>query len=190
VTARTSLVVVGSSWGGLHAIGVVLAGLPADFAAAVVLAQHRSHTSTGALAHVLQRRTVLPLHEVEDKDVIEAGHVYLAPSDYHLIVDKRHFSLSVGAPVQFSRPSIDVLFETAATAYGAAVAAVVLTGANADGAAGLAAVKRAGGITVVQDPAGAASAIMPEAAIASGAADKVLSLPEIAPFLVALCRTS
>jgi two-component system chemotaxis response regulator CheB len=186
--ARTSLVVVGSSWGGLQAIGTLLAGLPDDFGAAVVLAQHRAHTSTDALAHMFQARTALPLQEVEDKDAIATGHVYLAPSDYHLIVERGQFSLSVGERVQFSRPSIDVLFETAAIAYGPEVAAVVLTGANADGADGLVAVKRAGGIAIVQDPATAASPAMPEAAVASGAAEKVLPLSRIAPFLVELCR--
>jgi two-component system chemotaxis response regulator CheB len=132
----------------------------------------------------------LPLREVEDKDVIEAGHVYLAPPDYHVIVEPGHLSLSLGERVQFSRPSIDVLFESAAVAYGPAVAAVVLTGANNDGTAGIEAVKRAGGITIVQDPSTAESRTMPEAAIASGAADKVLPLSEIAAFLVELCRTS
>lgn len=187
---RTRVVVVGASWGGLKAMGTLLHGLPASFRCAVVVAQHRAPSSTEALAHVLQHQSVLPVREVDDKDLIEPGAVYLAPPDYHLLVEDGHFGLSLAERVQYSRPSIDVLFESAASTYGSGVAAVVLTGANEDGAAGLAAVKRAGGLTVVQDPSTAESAVMPNAAIASGAADKVLPLDDIAPFLVELCGTT
>jgi two-component system chemotaxis response regulator CheB len=190
MAARTELVVIGASWGGLRALRVVLGGLPAGFGAVVVVAQHRAASSTGALAQVLQKESVLPVCDVQDKEQVAPGHVYLAPPDYHLIVERGHLALSLDERVQHSRPSIDVLFESAARAYGPALAAVVLTGANADGAAGLHAVKRAGGFTVVQDPATAESPVMPEAAIASGAADKVLPLPDIAAFLVELCRTT
>jgi two-component system chemotaxis response regulator CheB len=188
--ARTKLVVIGASWGGLAAIGTVLAGLPVDFAAIIVAAQHRAASSTDALARVLQKSSVLPVNDVNDKEALAQGHVYLAPADYHLIVEHGHLALSLDDRVQHSRPSIDVLFESAARAYGSGVAAVVLTGANADGAAGLRAVKDAGGFTIVQDPASAESPAMPEAAIASGAADKVLPLSHIAAFLVELCRTA
>ena len=187
---RAQLVVIGASWGGLKAVGAVLEGLPAHFGCAVVLAQHRSPASTGALAAVLQARTALAVREVEDKDLIEPGVVHLAPPDYHLLVEPGHLSLSLDERVQYSRPSIDVLFESAAGSYGEGVVAVVLTGANEDGAAGVQAVKRAGGLTVVQDPATAESPLMPQAAVASGAADKVLSLGDIAPFLVELCGTT
>jgi two-component system chemotaxis response regulator CheB len=188
MTGRVDLIVVGCSWGGLKALGVVLGGLPASLPAAVVLAQHRAATSTEALAAALRRHARAPVHEVEDKDPVEPGAIYLAPPDYHLLIEPGGvFGLSVDRPVQFSRPSVDVLFESAAQAYGPRVAAVVLTGANADGANGLRAVKRAGGITVVQDPDTAEQPAMPEAALATGAADKVLPLPEIAPFLVELC---
>jgi two-component system chemotaxis response regulator CheB len=188
--ARAELVVVGASWGGLKALGTLLTELPEDLEAAVVVAQHRSATSTGGLASVLQHNSRLPLCDVEDKQDLRPGTVYLAPPDYHVIVERGHLGLSLDDRVQYSRPSIDVLFESAAKSYGPCVAAVVLTGANADGAEGLRAVKRAGGFTVVQDPATAASPAMPEAAIASGAADKVLPLSEIAAFLVELCRTT
>jgi two-component system, chemotaxis family, protein-glutamate methylesterase/glutaminase len=188
--SRTQVVVVGASWGGLKAVGTVLQGLPMGFAAAVVLAQHRAPRSTEALVHVLQGQSVLMVREVEDKDAVEPGRVYVAPPDYHLLLERGHFGLSLDDRVQYSRPSIDVLFESAASAYGAGVAAVVLTGANEDGAAGLIAVKRAGGITIVQDPATAESVVMPQAAVASGAADKVLPLSDIAPFLVELCGTT
>jgi two-component system chemotaxis response regulator CheB len=193
--ARAELVVVGASWGGLKALRTLLAGLPADLDAAVVVAQHRAPRSTDGLSRLLQQHGPLPVCEVEDKMAIAPGNVYLAPPDYHVLVERGkegrgHLSLSLDERVQFSRPSVDVLFESAARAYHERVAAVVLTGANEDGAAGLRAVKRGGGFTVVQDPANAESPTMPQAAIASGAADKVLPLSEIAAFLVELCRTA
>jgi two-component system, chemotaxis family, protein-glutamate methylesterase/glutaminase len=179
--------VVGSSAGGLRAVSTLLSGIPADFAAAVVVAQHRSVASSDALARLLQASSPLPVREAEDKDPLTPGQVYLAPPDYHLLVDRNALSLSVTDRVQYSRPSIDVLFESAADSYGSHVVAVVLTGANADGAKGLARVHAAGGVTVVQDPETAESAAMPQAALATGAADKVLPLSEIATFLVHLC---
>ena len=193
--ARAELVVVGASWGGLKALSTVLAGLPADLDAAVVVAQHRAPRSTDGLSRLLAQHGPLQVCEAEDKMAIAPGNVYLAPPDYHVLVERRrgeggHLGLSLDDRVQFSRPSVDVLFESAAAAYGECVAAVVLTGANADGAAGLRAVKGAGGFTLVQDPASAESPVMPEAAIASGAADKVLPLSQIAAFLVELCRTA
>jgi two-component system chemotaxis response regulator CheB len=188
--ARAELVVIGASWGGLKAISTVLAGLPPDLDAAVAIAQHRAARSTDALARLLQQHGPLPVCEVEDKMAIAPGNVYLAPPDYHLIIERGHLGLSLDDRVQHSRPSIDVLFESAARAYGSRVAAVVLTGANADGAEGLQAVKRAGGFTLVQEPGTAESPVMPQAAIASGAADKVLPLSDIAAFLVELCRTT
>jgi len=180
-------VVVGSSWGGMRALATLLGGLPHDLDAAVVLAQHRGVTSTGALATALQSHSALPVAEVEDKDPIEPGRVYLAPADYHVLVERGWCSLSVSERVQYSRPSVDVLFESAADSYGGVVAAVVLTGTNADGAEGLLRVRKAGGVTIVQDPADAEQAAMPAAAIATGAADKVLPLSDIAPLLVRLC---
>ena len=181
------LVVVGASWGGLRAVGEVLEGLPRNFSAALAIAQHRGVTMTGGLASVLQRRSALPVQDAHDKDVIEPGHVYIAPADYHLLVEHGTLALSIDEPVLFSRPSIDVLFESAADAYGSRATGVLLTGANNDGTAGLGAIRRAGGLTIVQDPATADSPTMPAAAIAAGAADKVLPLRAIAPLLVELC---
>ena len=183
-----ALVAIGSSWGGLHAVGSLLAALPARFGAAVAIAQHRSAGSRdGALAAVLAGRGPLPVREVEDKDRIEPGHAYLAPADYHLLVEPDGFALSIDEQVQYSRPSIDVLFESAADAYGERAVAVVLTGANEDGAAGLRRIKARGGVTIVQDPDSAERPEMPRAAIATGAADRVLALVDIAPALVELC---
>ena len=117
-----------------------------------------------------------------------AGRVYLAPRDYHLLVERGHFALSTEAPVYFARPSIDVLFESAADAYGEGVVGVVLTGANGDGARGLARIKAAGGLAVVQEPATARAPEMPSAAIEAADVDRVLPLPEIAAFLNGLGR--
>ena len=180
------VVAIGASWGGLHAVGTVLAGLPDRFAAAVVVAQHRQASADGALADLLATRTPLPVEDADDKQPIQPGHVYLAPPNYHLLIQRGWFSLSTDAHVQFARPSIDVLFESAADAYGDRVVGVVLTGANEDGAAGLARIKERGGVAIVQDPESAERHEMPGAAVAATTADAVLPLEEIAPFLYGL----
>jgi two-component system chemotaxis response regulator CheB len=136
----------------------------------------------------LRRRTNLKVVDAEDKQWIKPGHVYLAPANYHLLVERGAFSLSVDDAVSYSRPSIDVLFESAADAYGASVAAVVLTGANSDGARGVKAIKKRGGFVVVQDPKTAEAPSMPTAAIAAARVDQILPLERIGPFLLELCR--
>lgn len=181
------LIVIGTSWGGLRAVSEILSALPPDLDAAVVVAQHRRTDITdGALATILGLRTKLAVRDADDKEPIEPGHVYLAPPDYHLLVDHRHFALSLDEPVRFARPSIDILFESAAEAYGERAIGVILTGANEDGAAGLARIKERGGVAVVQDPAGAERLEMPRAAIAATVADAILPLEEIGPFIYGL----
>jgi two-component system, chemotaxis family, protein-glutamate methylesterase/glutaminase len=180
---------MGSSWGGLHALETVLSGLPPEFRTPIVIAQHRSVDSvSSALPRMLSVRSGLDVSEAGDKEPIEAGRVYLAPADYHLLVEPEGFALSTDDMVQHSRPSIDVLFDSAADTYAGGLVGVVLTGANADGAYGLARVKRRGGATIVQDPATAEKREMPDAAIATGCADHVLALEEIAPKLAELAR--
>jgi two-component system chemotaxis response regulator CheB len=182
------LVVIGASWGGLQALTNLLAGLRPDLGCAIVIAQHRSAKGDdGGLTHALAKVSALPVEEAEDKTPIEPGRVYLAPSDYHLMVDEGELSLSTEAEVRHSRPSIDVLFETAAEAYGSDLTAVVLTGANADGARGLAIAREHGATTVVQDPATAERREMPDAAIATGAAQHVVPLDHLAALLNDLC---
>jgi two-component system chemotaxis response regulator CheB len=182
------LVVVGASAGGLHAVRTLLRDLPADIGVAVAVAQHRSADSMrGSLESILQEQTRMHVLEAGDKDPIEPGHVYLAPPDYHLLVEPGSFALSIDERVQYARPSIDVLFESAADAYRERVIGIVLTGSNEDGAAGLAAVKRAGGVAIVQDPGTADWREMPEAALKRTAADAVLPLEEIALFVYGLC---
>ncbi len=174
------LIVVGTSLGGLAALQVLLRSLQQEFPIPIAIVQHRHKNSQGSMAAFLQRHTALKIREVEDKDEIMAGVAYLAPADYHLLVEQGYFTLSTDEPVCFARPSIDVLFESAAAAYGAQTAAVVLTGANQDGAVGATAVKAHGGIVIVQEPTTAESPVMPAATIARTQVDAVLPLAKIA----------
>ena len=178
------VVVVGASWGGLGAVGELLEGIPADAAFALAIAQHRRADSFNGLVDALARRSALPLTEVEDKEPIEAGRAYLAPSDYHLLVEPGVFALSTEDRVSFSRPSIDVLFETAADAYGSDAVGVILTGTGNDGVLGLARIKERGGTAIVQDPATAERPELPAAALAAVLPDAVLAVHEIPDLLV------
>jgi len=187
---RYDVIAIGASWGGLQAVGTVLEGIPAEVDQPIVVVQHRSAESArGVLESLLQRHSGRPVVEPGDKEPLEPAHVYVAPADYHLLVEDGRFALSVDARVQFARPSIDVLFESVAECYRDRAIGIVLTGANADGAAGLAAIKRNGGVAIVQDPATATRKAMPEAAIAASVADAVLPLAKIGPFLLGLCAT-
>ena len=182
------LIAIGASWGGLRAVSTLLGGLSRDVDATIVLAQHRgSDAHRGILEELLQHHVERPVTEPDDKEPLERCHVYIAPADYHLLVEKGRFALTTDSRVQHSRPSIDVLFESVATAYRERAIGIVLTGANADGAAGLAAIKHAGGVAIVQDPATAERRTMPDAAIAATVADAVLPLEEIPKFLYGLC---
>ena len=185
MAAAVDLVVVGTSWGGLHAVSEVLRLLPGDYPLPLAVVQHRSRESTSLLADLLQDCTRLPVSEVEDQDAVAPG-VHIAPPDYHLLVDGGHFSLSVDPPVRFSRPSIDVTFGSASDAYGPRLAAVVLTGANDDGARGLACVAERGGLALVQDPESAESPTMPVAALRRVPDAEVHTLPSLARRLVTL----
>ena len=181
------LIAIGGSWGGMRALGIVLGALPAGFEIPMVVAQHRPVTTGDEmLEHVLARTTELEVMTATDKEPLEPGRVYVAPADYHLLVERGHVALSTDAPVEFSRPSIDVLFESAADVYGPQVVGVLLTGANQDGAAGLERIAAAGGFTVAQDPETAERSEMPRAAVERGAVRRVLPLDRIGPFLAGL----
>lgn len=182
------LVAMGTSLGGLSALRNVLVRLPEDFPAAIAVVQHRHKESDTALSEFLQQFTSLRVGEVEDKTQILPGHVYLAPADYHLLVEPGCFSLSTDEPVSYARPSIDVLLESAADAYGERLIALLLTSANQDGVRGLATVKARGGLALVQSPQSAMSPVLPQAAIAAVAVDQILPLTEIGPYLAQLCR--
>jgi two-component system chemotaxis response regulator CheB len=168
-------------------VETVLGALPQDFAAAVVIAQHRQIDSAdGMLVRLLDARCALTVCEAEDKVALDRGAVLLAPADYHLLVEQGAVALSVDEPLNFSRPSIDILFSSAADAYGERVAGVILTGANADGALGLAQIAARGGPAIVQDPDTAERREMPEAALWAVPEARVLQLEEIGPALVQL----
>jgi two-component system, chemotaxis family, protein-glutamate methylesterase/glutaminase len=182
------LVAIGASWGGLDALRTILAALPADLDAAVVVAQHRApHSHRTAFRDLLAAVTRLGVREAGDKDALRAGTVLVAPADYHLLVGADRVWLSTDAPVQYARPSIDVLFESAAEAHRERCVGVVLTGANADGAQGLARVVELGGTAIVQDPEEATRDEMPRAALAAVPAAIVATTGEIASLLVGLC---
>lgn len=209
------IVVVGTSLGGLEALSLLLADLPPSFPLPVVIVQHRHKDSQSRLTDFLQQQSSLPLAEAEDKEPIVPGRVYLAPADYHLLIESpceweqslpendlkgkesaaQHpivcrggfaFALSTEAPVCYARPSIDVLFESAADAFGKKVIGIILTGANSDGSQGLAKIKAEGGLTFVQEPDSAQCRKMPAAAIANVEVDWILPLSKIAPCLVNL----
>ncbi|HEX3280652.1 MAG TPA: chemotaxis protein CheB [Pyrinomonadaceae bacterium] len=176
------IVAVGTSTGGLKALQTLLSGLSADFPLPVVIVQHRA-TSEHGLCEFLARSSRLPVSEPEDKEPVMSGRVYLAPRDYHLLIENRSFALSVDQAVAYARPSIDVLFECVADEYRDKAVGVVLTGANADGARGLAKISSQGGVTLIENPETATSNEMPRAALAHTKADWVLPLEEIAPCL-------
>ena len=179
------VVVVGCSWGGLDALEVFFRTLPPSVDVPLVIVQHRGVASS-RLATLLARHTVRRVHDAEDKMRLRGGEVYVAPPDYHLLVEPGHLALSTEGPVRHSRPSIDVVFETAADAYREAVVGIIMTGTNDDGARGLAAVARRGGTAIVQDPETAERRRMPDAALAAVAA-LVLPLADIGPHLATLC---
>jgi two-component system, chemotaxis family, protein-glutamate methylesterase/glutaminase len=178
------LVVIGGSWGGMRALQSVLDGLGDECPAAIVVALHRGPSEGDRLARLIERYTPLPVHEAEDKDDLVAGNVYLAPPDYHTLVEADGtLGLSTEERVRYARPSIDVLFRSAAEAYRERCVGIVLTGANEDGADGLRRIKDLGGVAIVQDPGSAERSEMPSAALAATEADVVLPLGEIGAFL-------
>jgi two-component system chemotaxis response regulator CheB len=181
------IVAIGASWGGLHAVGSVLEGIGPDFGCSIVIAQHRNpHDENELLPDLLARRSGLPVSDGGAKDPLIPGRVIVAPPGYHLLVEDGCTELSCEDLVQFSRPSIDVLFESVAEEYGPRAIGVVLTGANADGAHGLAEIARRGGYTVVQDPDSSERPEMPRAALEAVTPDAVLPLEAIAGHLAGL----
>ena len=176
LTRNIEAVVVGASAGGVEVLSALLASLPASCPVAFFIVMHIPRERPSLLPEVFRLRCALPVKEAEDKEPVQPGTVYFAPPDYHLLIDRGPtLALSSDEPVHFSRPSIDVLFESAVDIYGARLMGLILTGANQDGAAGLAAIGRAGGRTVVQDPDSAAVAYLPQAALQQGPVDFILS---------------
>jgi len=186
---KLSVIVIGVSAGGLKALSVILSSLSADFPVPIVIVQHLSPASKNLSVSQLDRISSLEVKEGEDKELLMPGYAYIAPPDYHLLLEKDHtIGLSVDPKVNYSRPSIDVLFETAAEAYAGELAAVVLTGANSDGTMGCCKIKEYGGIIIVQDPVSAEVETMPRSVIDNAGADYILPLAEIGPFLNKLVK--
>jgi two-component system chemotaxis response regulator CheB len=183
----TDVIVIGGSAGALEVLGLILSALPKDFLPTVVIVLHLPAAKPSILPKVLAARSALPVREPDDKEALAPNTVYVAPPGYHLLIEKtRSFALSIDDLVQFSRPSIDVLFDSAADALGATLTGVLLTGANEDGARGLRRIKAAGGRSIVQTPSSAAVAMMPEAGVRLAEPDAVLAPHEIGPFLAQL----
>lgn len=181
-----SIVAIGTSWGGLMAMSKLLGALPADFSIPIAIVQHRSRDSDKLLTQLLQDATPLAVCEIEDKDLFEPGKVHVAPANYHLLIERGYFSLTVEEPVRYSRPSIDVMFMSAADTYGKEAIGVVLTGANEDGSRGLAHIVKRGGKALIQAPKSAEMPIMPEAAVRAVPTAEVLPLIELSNRLIEL----
>lgn len=184
IASRAEAIVIGASAGALEALSVILPSLPADFPASIIVVVHIPPDKRSVLAQLFQAKCRIKVIEAEDKEPLAPATAYFAPPDYHLLIeDKLTLSLTNEEPVLFSRPSIDVLFESAADVYGSNVIAILLTGANQDGARGLAAVANAGGQVIVQAPETAFAAAMPEAGLKLCPHAEVLSLDGISEYL-------
>lgn len=195
MTARPEFraIVIGVSSGGVQALSALLAALPDKFSLPILVVQHISPEAGDGLARLLNAHGPLRVKEADEMEMPAAGHVYLAPPNYHLLVEPDgHLALSADLPVSYARPSVDVLFETAAEAWGPGLIGIILTGANHDGSRGLACIKARGGLTIVQDPADAEAPQMPMAAIAAltamndNALDHVIPLADLPALLVTL----
>lgn len=188
---RIDAVVIGASAGGVEALTALLPTLPAGLRASFFIVLHLPRERPSVLVEIFEPRCGLRVEEADDKTPVQPGTIYFAPPDYHLLLDKGpQLALSADEPVHFSRPSVDVLFESAADVYRERLLGIILTGANEDGAAGLAAVHRAGGLTVVQDPQTAQASLMVVSALKRTAPDFVLSLEQIAALLGTLAGGS
>lgn len=185
---KTELVVIGGSAGSISAIVRIIPALKPGFSVPLILVLHRRHTSRGGfISDILRHKTSLQLKEAEEKEPIVPGTVYVAPADYHLLIESdRTFSLDASEKIHYSRPSIDVTFQSAAAHYGARLTGILLTGANADGAQGIAEIYRGGGHTIAQAPWEAEAIAMPQSAIDTGSIIQILTLAEITGYLNSL----
>ena len=178
---------MGTSAGGLYALSAILEGIPANYSIPLIVVQHRAKDKMDLLEDILRHKCKVKIKQADEKEKIEAGNVYIAPPDYHLLVEDDHtFSLTSDEYVSFSRPSIDVLFESASIVYKDKLVGVILTGANKDGAHGISEIKKEGGVTIAQDPKEALFPFMPAAAIQTGAVMHTLKLSDILLFLLNL----
>lgn len=187
MAAPYKVIAIGVSAGGLATLPVIINNLPADFPMAVIVVQHAADDSGSFLAEYLNRSSAIAVQEAAEKEPIRPAVVYIAPPGYHLLVEEdATFSLSVDERVNYSRPSIDVLFESAAETFADRLIGLILTGASNDGSKGLEIIKSHGGLAIVQDPATAEADFMPRSAIQTVDVDHILPLDKIAPFLIGL----
>jgi len=178
------LLMIGGSAGSLEVIMAALPYLPHPLSIAIVVVLHRRQTTSHSLATLFSYKTMIPVRDIEDKEPVLPGTIYVAPADYHLLIEhERTFSLDVSEKVHFSRPSIDVAFESAAEAYGSSLVALLLSGANTDGVEGLRSVQKSGGLIAVQDPETATVSVMPEQALARLKVDRVVDGLKVAEFV-------
>ncbi len=181
---KCKAVVIGVSAGGMKALKTILLSLPSDFAYSIIIVAHRHSDSDDYLEQSLNSEGEIRVKQADEKEDISGGVVYIAPPNYHLLIEDDHtFSMSVEKAVNYARPSIDVMFESAAYVYGRELIGIILTGANNDGSAGLKKIKKMGGLAIVQAPETAEAGDMPRAAIAAVEPDYILPLEEIGPFL-------
>lgn len=184
MTTKYKAIVIGGSSGSIDFLLKLLPTLEMPLPLAIIIVLHRKNSLESTLAELFSSKTSIPVKEVEDKDRAEPGFIYIAPADYHLLIEKNHeFSLDTSEKVNFSRPSLDVTFESAADVYGNTLVGVILSGANADGSNGLKAVKRGGGLIIAQKPETAQVAYMPEQAILNNTIDFVFNVSELATFI-------
>lgn len=181
---QTKFIGIGASLGGTQALQVLLPMLPPGLPAAVTVVLHHAQGAGSSVQDFLCRHSRLDVEMVEDKTPIRPGKLYFAPAGYHILVEDHHFALSLDALVSHARPSIDVLFDSAAEVFGSDAIGIVLTGAGYDGAQGISSIKRHGGLTITQTPETAECESMPKAALATTMVDIVLDVDEIVPFLV------
>ncbi len=181
---KYKVIVIGASTGGLKALKAILSVLPSEFALAVIIVMHRHKDTDGYLEQTLDNECKMHVKQADEKEEIKAGVVYVAPPNYHLLIeDDGTFSMSVEGAVNYARPSVDVVFESASEVYGKGLIGVILTGANKDGSLGLKKIKESGGLAIVQTPETSEAEEMPRAAIASVSPDYVLPLDEIGQLL-------
>ncbi|TDE53402.1 chemotaxis protein CheB [Flavobacterium sp. GT3P67] len=178
-------IVIGVSSGGMNALKIIFSALPVDFNIPIIIVQHVGAHSDSQWIKLLNEKSPLEIKEADEKEKIENGKIYIAPPNYHLLIEKdKTFSLTIDERVSFARPSIDVLFESAAEAYKNKLIGIVLTGSNHDGTKGITRIKECGGLAIIQDPKTADSAYMPKSAIAAIVPDYILSLEDIVALLI------
>ncbi len=192
-TAKTNpfeLVVIGASLGGMHALKTLLSSLPVKFSLPLVAVQHRPKDSEASLGKYFSLWTSRPVFEADDKTPLVPGHIYFAPSDYHLMIDDKNLALSTEGPVKYSRPSIDVLFETAAEWYNERAVGIILTGTGSDGPEGARELEERGGLLIVQDPEEAEADILPRSTIAATKHPQIMRLNQIVNMLETINQTA